>query len=205
MTPPIGMDPNAYAAQYARQNGISLDEAKSQLKAQYGDPTQPPQQNFMVAGLQQFQQTSGSTSAATTNVDTAQFSNYSTSGTSSASSTAKTYDSSSDIYSAAYDIYQSGEDFGVRGKEARQLKRQNRKYMDEIEKNVKSFEKSHKLNEYAGNRSERIARRQEAAYDYANKKFQEEHPDIDLATVYYNDRQDYTHSTARGKNLKTYS
>lgn len=35
------MDPNAYAQRYATENGISLDEAKSQLKAKYGDPQKP--------------------------------------------------------------------------------------------------------------------------------------------------------------------
>lgn len=33
-----GMDPNQYAQKYATANGISLSEAKSQLKAKYGDP-----------------------------------------------------------------------------------------------------------------------------------------------------------------------
>lgn len=35
------MDPNAYAQMYAKENGISLDEAKSQLKAKFGDPQRP--------------------------------------------------------------------------------------------------------------------------------------------------------------------
>lgn len=38
--PPRGVDPNAYAQQYANQNGLTLDEAKAELKAKYGDPTQ---------------------------------------------------------------------------------------------------------------------------------------------------------------------
>ena len=38
--PPQGVDPNQYAMQYARQNGISLEEAKQQLKAKFGDPNQ---------------------------------------------------------------------------------------------------------------------------------------------------------------------
>ncbi|MBQ2644008.1 hypothetical protein IJG14_00365 [bacterium] len=33
-----GMDPDAYAQQYAEENGISLEEAKAQLRAKYGDP-----------------------------------------------------------------------------------------------------------------------------------------------------------------------
>ena len=36
--PPQGVDPNQYAMQYAKQNGISLEEAKQQLKAKFGDP-----------------------------------------------------------------------------------------------------------------------------------------------------------------------
>lgn len=36
--PPQGVDPNQYAMQYAKQKGISLEEAKQQLKAQFGDP-----------------------------------------------------------------------------------------------------------------------------------------------------------------------
>ena len=34
-------NPDVYAQQYATQNNISLSEAKSQLKAKYGDPQQP--------------------------------------------------------------------------------------------------------------------------------------------------------------------
>lgn len=33
-----GMNPDAFAQQYANQNGISLEEAKAQLKAKYGAP-----------------------------------------------------------------------------------------------------------------------------------------------------------------------
>lgn len=33
-----GINPDAFAQQYANQNGISLEEAKAQLKAKYGDP-----------------------------------------------------------------------------------------------------------------------------------------------------------------------
>lgn len=38
---PGPMDPNMYAKQYANSNGISLDEAKAQLKAKFGDPQKP--------------------------------------------------------------------------------------------------------------------------------------------------------------------
>ena len=34
------MDPEAYARQYASQNNVSMDEARNQLRAQYGDPAQ---------------------------------------------------------------------------------------------------------------------------------------------------------------------
>ncbi len=36
--PSQNQDPDAYAQQYAEENGISLEEAKAQLKAKYGDP-----------------------------------------------------------------------------------------------------------------------------------------------------------------------
>ena len=36
--PPRNIDPDTYAQQYANQNGISLEEAKSQLRATHGDP-----------------------------------------------------------------------------------------------------------------------------------------------------------------------
>ena len=39
-------DPNVYAQQYATQNNLSLDDAKSQLKAKYGDPAQPKGLSF---------------------------------------------------------------------------------------------------------------------------------------------------------------
>lgn len=42
--PQIGgpqMDPNAQAQVYAKENGISLDEAKAQLRAKFGDPQKP--------------------------------------------------------------------------------------------------------------------------------------------------------------------
>ena len=35
------MDPNAYAQKFATENGISLNEAKSQLRAKFGDPQKP--------------------------------------------------------------------------------------------------------------------------------------------------------------------
>ena len=35
------MDPNAHAQVYAKENGISLDEAKAQLRAKFGDPQKP--------------------------------------------------------------------------------------------------------------------------------------------------------------------
>ncbi len=38
--PPQGIDPDTFATQYAQQNGISVEEAKQQLKARFGDPAQ---------------------------------------------------------------------------------------------------------------------------------------------------------------------
>lgn len=39
--PNPSIDPDTYAKNYAAQNGISVDEAKEQLKAQYGEPNKP--------------------------------------------------------------------------------------------------------------------------------------------------------------------
>ncbi len=49
------MDPNAYAQRYATENGISLNEAKNQLRAKFGDPAKPnstfaPEPNNMPKG-----------------------------------------------------------------------------------------------------------------------------------------------------------
>ena len=38
--PAFGMDPDAYAQQYADENGITLDEAKALLKEEFGDPAE---------------------------------------------------------------------------------------------------------------------------------------------------------------------
>ena len=35
-----GMDPEAYAQQYANEKGISIDQAREELRAQHGDPMQ---------------------------------------------------------------------------------------------------------------------------------------------------------------------
>lgn len=39
----MGQDPNMYAQMYAQQNGLSVDDAKAQLKEKYGDPQQSGQ------------------------------------------------------------------------------------------------------------------------------------------------------------------
>ena len=36
------VNPDKYAQQYAQQNGISIDEAKQQLRTRFGEPQQPP-------------------------------------------------------------------------------------------------------------------------------------------------------------------
>lgn len=41
----IGQNPDEYAKTYAEQNGLSLDEAKAELKSKYGDPQQPNETN----------------------------------------------------------------------------------------------------------------------------------------------------------------
>lgn len=43
---PMRQDPDSYAKIYAEQNGISLTEAKEQLKEKYGDPSQESIMNF---------------------------------------------------------------------------------------------------------------------------------------------------------------
>ena len=37
--PPQGMNPDDYAAQYASENGLSVEDAKAELKSKYGDPS----------------------------------------------------------------------------------------------------------------------------------------------------------------------
>ena len=39
--PPMGGDSNVYAQEYADSKGISLDEAKAELRAKFGDPEKP--------------------------------------------------------------------------------------------------------------------------------------------------------------------
>jgi len=43
--PSPGVDPDAYARQYAQQKGISFEAAKAELLAMYGAP-KPPQGNL---------------------------------------------------------------------------------------------------------------------------------------------------------------
>ena len=50
--PTQGVDPNAYAQKYADEHGITLEEAKAELKAKYGDPQQP--EMSMQEGLLKF-------------------------------------------------------------------------------------------------------------------------------------------------------
>lgn len=40
-SPPTNMSPDAYAQKVATENGISLEEAKNELKARYGEPKKP--------------------------------------------------------------------------------------------------------------------------------------------------------------------
>ncbi len=47
---PPQMDPDAYAIQYAKENGISLEDAKAQLRSKFGDPNPPSV--FMANGFQ---------------------------------------------------------------------------------------------------------------------------------------------------------
>lgn len=206
MTPPIrGMDPNTYAMQYAQQNGISFDEAKQQLRAKYGDP-QPPQGNFMVAGLAELSQSSGTVSATNyVNTDAVEFS--SSSSFSGTSGPAKTYTTWNEIESAAWNIHESGENFGMTGKDARDIKKQTIKFKDEIDRYARSYEKEHKKSEYKDikGRKNRETQWKNDAYEYAYKKFQENHPDIDIATVYYNDIQSASYLLQSRANLKPYN
>jgi len=39
--PPPGMNPDNHAKVYAKQHGITLDQAKAELRAQFGDPKPP--------------------------------------------------------------------------------------------------------------------------------------------------------------------
>lgn len=51
--PTPGIDPDSYAKQYANEKGITLEEAKAELRAMYGDPQ--PQGMSMNEGLPGFQ------------------------------------------------------------------------------------------------------------------------------------------------------
>ncbi len=55
-------DPNTYAQLYANQNGISLEEAKSQLKAKYGDPSQENSSIFSNSDSDTFSSSAAATS-----------------------------------------------------------------------------------------------------------------------------------------------
>lgn len=39
--PGPGMDPDSYAKIYAQKHGITLEEAKAELRAKFGDPKPP--------------------------------------------------------------------------------------------------------------------------------------------------------------------
>ena len=39
------VDPNSYAQEYANKNGMTLEEAKAELKSKYGDPQKPEERN----------------------------------------------------------------------------------------------------------------------------------------------------------------
>lgn len=41
--PSPNMDPDAYAKMYALQNGITVEQAKTELRAKFGDPEKPQQ------------------------------------------------------------------------------------------------------------------------------------------------------------------
>lgn len=68
---PPKMDPDKYAQQYADRNGITLEEAKTELKAKYGDPQQ--KNGLMNADVSVFTESRN---------QTYDFSNYSNSDTS---------------------------------------------------------------------------------------------------------------------------
>lgn len=43
---PQNQDPDSYLEEYAEENGLTTEEAKAELQAKYGDPTQP-NKNFL--------------------------------------------------------------------------------------------------------------------------------------------------------------
>lgn len=45
-----GIDPNVHAQNYANEKGISLEEAKTELRAMYGDPRPPQQTSSIFSG-----------------------------------------------------------------------------------------------------------------------------------------------------------
>ena len=56
---PPGGDPDAYAEAYAEKHGITVDEAKAELRSKYGDPQQPTQPSIYMEPRAQIYTDSG--------------------------------------------------------------------------------------------------------------------------------------------------
>ena len=56
---PPGGDPDAFAQKYADEHGITLEEAKEELRSKYGDPQQPTQPSIYMEPRAQIYTDSG--------------------------------------------------------------------------------------------------------------------------------------------------
>lgn len=198
MLPVPGGNPEDYAAMYAKQNGISLDEARNQLRARYGDPQ--PRGMSMNEGLLGLQFRSSGTS----------LDNVISLSTTSTSANNKTYKSYHEIKLDAENVYYSNTKYETTRSERKDIKKQTNNYVKQLETYQKEYIKAHK-DDYksASSRTERKSIKAQVYKDaeqYAINKFRQEYPDVDLSTVFYNARENLTgHALFSHPNLKPYN
>ena len=200
--PPQGMNPDEYAKVYAQQNGISLDEAKNQLRQQYGDPNPP---NFMQAGFQRFKENQATLSPDSLN----QEQNYvSASSSISSSNSAPVTDTTPvittpnsnltfvDLREKAKAIYNLNEKYQTTKQERKEIVKLTKTYTNQIDTFIKEYMEEHKSDyKSLSNRSERKAMKSKTEQDaqsYALRKFRQLNPDVDLITVFYNAKERIT-------------
>ena len=218
--PPQGIDPDAYAKQYANEKGITLAEAKAELKAKYGDP-QPPRGMSMNEGLpglqfsrqgatlefnlyggipqdpaklEQFIE-NGARQTGCTPQEFAQMMGIPPKSNTNSSNN-RNYTSFNDIKSDAKDIYRSNTKYETTRSERKDIKKQTNNYIKQLKTYQKEYIKAHK-DDYrsASSRSERKSLKAQVYKDaeqYAIEKFKQEYPDVDLSTVFYNLRENMT-------------
>lgn len=199
--PRPGMDPDAYAQQYANTNGISLDEAKSQLKARFGDPQKPPISAF---GPQAYPPLPPSgniwggttTTAATNSASTVTVSTASTVSTvSSPKDYGKTDAQKKHMNEENYYKYiEMGQNTNLTKDEIKDQKKLTKAYCKEIEQFQKDYEKDCKAKlkeaKKAGKSKAELTilknEYESKAEGYVLAKFKEKYPDVDYYAVQYN-------------------